>query len=100
MDEEGRIRSERKGRQRMAACEDSGNERRAEREQEQEEPDRAELGENLEVEVVRVPNLVLERAVLVPVLLVGSGARSEERVVAVVVPGDLPELRRGSSPRT
>ena len=73
-----------------ANCQREGSRECDRQERQAEGPDLRQL---LEIEVVRVPDLVRDRAVLVPVLLVGSGPRSEQRVVAVVVPGHVPELR-------
>ena len=64
----------------------------AERQEQQSEPDRAQLAQRLQVEVVRVADLVLDRPVLVPVLLVRARSPTEEGVVPPLVPGLLPEL--------
>ena len=54
------------------------------------EPDRAELGERLEVEVVGVARGVRDRALLQPPALVAPGARAEERLALDHPPGDAP----------
>ena len=92
VDEVRRVCRERSRDERRAPCEHGGDERHAERQDEEQEPDRPQLGQGLEVEVVRVTNLVLDRPVLVPVLLVGARPGAEERIVLVVTPGDVPKL--------
>ena len=65
-------------------------ERRAECDDEEGEPDWAKFGEYFEVEVVDVLDRAGDRAVGVPVALVGAGAIAEHGVILVLVPGDAP----------
>ena len=61
------------------------------REQER-EPERAELGERLEVEAVRVLHLLRARAVHEVVARVASGSAADERMRLHLQPRDVPEL--------
>ena len=60
--------------------------------QDDEPADRAELGEVLQVEGVGVVEREVDRAVLLPVELVGAGAGADDRLFAEAVDRDPPEI--------
>ena len=64
----------------------------AERDEQQPEAERPELGQGLDVETVGVPHLERGLALANPEALVAAGAGSDEGMRAKVVPGDLPEV--------
>ena len=97
MDEVRDVRGQGERNEWVCAAGDAGGEGRTEGEQEQHEPDRAELGQNLEVEIVSVPHLELDLPVLEPVLLVRAGPGPEDGVRLVILPGRLPQLRAVAS---
>jgi len=70
---------------------DGRDERNRQRKHEEREPDDAELGERLQIEVVGIVDVLCELAVLDVVALVRAGAIPDEQVGVRLVPGDLPE---------
>ena len=71
---------------------DGGDERQSEDRHQPRQADRAELGQRLEVEAVRVANLHRYVPVLEPPPLEGAGARAEGRVRLRVLQGGLPHV--------
>jgi hypothetical protein len=76
----------------VAAREERRDQGHAQGKSQQREPERPQLGEDLEVQAVHVADLVRERTVRVPVMLVASRPGAEGAMVVVVVPSDAPEI--------
>ena len=81
--------------ERLLAGAHAGDQRRGQTGDEQEQADRPEVGERLQVQVVRVLHLEPGRAVLEVVGLVRPRPRAEHLVALVVVPGDPPQVGAG-----
>ena len=92
VDEIGDVRCGRRRYEGMAAREERPDQRHAQGDGQQREPERPQLCEHLEVQAVRVADLVHEWAVLVPVVLVAPRAGADDWMVGVFVEGRAPEI--------
>src|SRR5437764_15305651 len=93
VNEKGDVCGERGSRETKAACPWCHYQRNRESRAKERKAERSHLGELLEVKVVRVADLEVERAVPVPLLFECAGSRAEPRMRGDIPPGDLPELR-------
>ena len=93
MYEEGDVRSEDAGHQRVPPGPPARYERGTERGEQQPKPEGAEFGERLEVQLVGICRIDGRRPVAKPLCRVAPSARPEERMTAGVVQRHSPEVK-------
>ena len=92
MDEERRVRRERRGQHRLTPHQKACTDRNEKRADEEREPEWTELGKRLDVQAVCVANLEARVLLALPVALEGPGACAGPTMSPVVVPRRSPEL--------
>ena len=90
MQEERQVGGGRDRSERLATRAKQADDRDRRRYEDEREPDRSELGERLEIEIVRVTRVERSRPLAEPRTLVAPGAGAQDRVGFHLVPGDAP----------